>query len=73
MCDSTKSGMDLKTKKEVREEITVEEEELFLQKGLLGQVSAECLLHTIYFYCGKLFGTFEIFQYYFERKFHYFR
>ena len=44
------------TKSEVREEIAVEEEELFWQKGLLGKASAECLLHTIYFYCGKLFG-----------------
>lgn len=56
MRDSTKSGIDLKTKKEKREEITAEEEELFWMKGLLGKSSAKCLLHTIYFYCGKIFG-----------------
>ena len=44
MRDSTKNGVELKTKKEDREEITVEEEELFWQKGLLGDASAECLL-----------------------------
>lgn len=58
MRDSTTvgNGVDLNTKKEDRKEITVEEEELFWQKGLLGDSSAECLLHTISFFCGKLFG-----------------
>jgi hypothetical protein len=56
MRDATNSGVDIQTKKEVREEITLEEEEIFWQKGPLGQNSAECLLHSIYFYDGKLFG-----------------
>lgn len=56
MRDATKSGIDKETKKKTREEITLEEEELFWQMGLLGEKSAESLLHTIYFYNGKLFG-----------------
>ena len=45
-----------KTKREEGEEITVKGEEIFWKKGLLGRESAECLMHTIYFYCVKLFG-----------------
>ena len=35
MRDATKSGIDKETKKKPREEITLEEEELFWQMGLL--------------------------------------
>lgn len=56
MRDSTTNGVDLNKKKQDRKEITVEEEELFWQKGLLGDSSAECLFHTISFFCGKMFG-----------------
>ena len=57
--------MDLKTNKEEREEITVEEEELLWEKGLLGDASAECLAHNLLLLWeagdltvnrGKLFG-----------------
>lgn len=56
MRDATKNGVDLKTKKDVRNEVTLGEEELLWRKGLLGNNTAECLLNTIYFYNGKLFG-----------------
>ncbi|KAK3750749.1 hypothetical protein QZH41_019670 [Actinostola sp. cb2023] len=36
MRDATKKGIDLKCKKDIRDEITMEEEELFWRKGLLG-------------------------------------
>jgi len=35
---------------------TEEEETMFWTKGLLGTNSAESLVNTVYFYCGKLFG-----------------
>ena len=54
MRDATKHGIDLKTKKEERSEISVEEEELLWQKGLLGAKTAECLLNTMHFYNGTL-------------------
>jgi hypothetical protein len=47
MRDATKKGVDLKTKKDIRNDITLEEEELFWRKGLLGHDTAECLLNTI--------------------------
>ena len=56
MRDATRSGVDIQTRKEPQEEITTEEEDIFWQKGLLGENSAECLLHTVYFYNDKLFG-----------------
>ena len=56
MRDAAKKGVEVKCRKDVRGEITLEEEELFWTKGLLGCHSAECLLNTIYFYNGKLFG-----------------
>lgn len=56
MRDGTKHGIDLATKKEERTEITVEEEDILWKKELLGAQTAECLLNTIYFYNGKLFG-----------------
>ena len=49
MRDATKKGIDLKCKKDIRDEITMEEEELFWRNGLLGRDKAECLLNTIYF------------------------
>ena len=56
MRDAAKKGVEVKCRKDLRGEISVEEEGLFWTKGLLGCDSAECLLNTIYFYNGKLFG-----------------
>jgi hypothetical protein len=55
MRDAAK-GVEVKCRKDLRGEISVEEEELLLAKELLGCNSAECLLNTIYFCNGKLFG-----------------
>ena len=41
---------------DTREEITEDEEGILREKGLLGGHSAESLMHTIYFYNGKVFG-----------------
>ena len=51
-----RTGMTAKTRKEEKEAITEEEEELFWEKGLLGNSSCKSLLNTVYFYNGKLFG-----------------
>ena len=56
MKDATKKGLSVKFKKAERQEVTAEEEELFWSKSLLGSETAECLLNTVYFYHGKLFG-----------------
>ena len=56
MKDATKEGLSVKFKKAERQEVTAKEEELFWSKGLLGNETAECLLNTVYFYNGKLFG-----------------
>ena len=56
MKDATRAGMTAKTRKEEKEAITEEEEELFWEKGLLGNSSSKSLLNTVYFYNGKLFG-----------------
>ena len=56
MKQATADGVANKTKKPDREEITEEEENAFWDKGLLGPHTAKSLLHTIYFYNGKLFG-----------------
>ena len=56
MKESTKKGFGLKNTKPQREPVTAEEEEILWSKGLLGGNSATSLLHTIYFYNGKLFG-----------------
>ena len=45
-----------KTKKEDKEAITAEEEKILWEKNLLVCHNAKSLLHTIYFYNGKLFG-----------------
>ena len=39
-----------------KEPVSDEEEERMYQQGLLGEASAKTLLHTIYFYKGKIFG-----------------
>ena len=46
----------LKPKKEEKEAVTGEEEELFWSKGLLGCGTAKSLLNTVYYYNGKMFG-----------------
>lgn len=56
MKDATKEGLSVKFKKAERQEVTAEEEELLWSKGLLGNKTAECLLNTVYYYNGKLFG-----------------
>ena len=54
-----RTGMTAKTRKEEKEAITEEEEELFWEKGLLGNSTSKSLLNTVYFYNGKLFGLTE--------------
>lgn len=56
MREGTREGLSTKCKKPERREITAEEEEMMWAKGVLGTETAECLLHTIYFYNGKMFG-----------------
>ena len=56
MKEATKLGYGVKCKKPTREEISAEDEELLWSKGLLGAISAKTLLHTVFFYNGKLFG-----------------
>ena len=56
MKQSTADGVANKTKKEERSDITEEDERTMWNKGLLGCNTAKCLLRTIYFYNGKLFG-----------------
>ena len=46
----------VKNLKEQKQGFTVEEEEVMWQKGVLGNSTAKILLHTIYFYNGKIFG-----------------
>ena len=56
MKDSTRQGVSLQTKKEDKEAVTDEDEEKFWSGGLFGSGTAKQLLHTIYFYNGKMFG-----------------
>ena len=56
MKNATTCGIAEASKKAERTEITDEEEKTLWEKGLLGGLTAESLLHTIYFYNGKLFG-----------------
>ena len=56
MKDSTRQGVSLQTKKEEKEAVTDEDEEKFWSAGLFGSGTAKQLLHTIYFYNGKMFG-----------------
>ena len=53
--DATANGIDVASKKKLRSEITEEEEIVLWQKMLLGRHTAESLMHTMYFYNGKLF------------------
>ena len=54
---ATKGGIAQKCKMDYREEITEDEEAIWLwEKGPLRGFSAELLMYTIYFYNGKLFG-----------------
>ena len=55
--DATREGVHLKSKKEEKEAVSDEEEELFWRlTDLLGTSTAKSLLNTVYFYNGKLFG-----------------
>ena len=56
MKQASADGLRNKTKKPDKEGITEEEENTFWEKNLLGSQTAKSLLHTIYFYNGKLFG-----------------
>ena len=56
MKDATRCGLTVSTKKDEKEAITDEEEDLFWSKGLMGTGSSNSLLNTVYFYNGKLFG-----------------
>ena len=53
---ATRCGLTVSTKKDEKEAITDEEEDLFWSKGLMGTGSSNSLLNTVYFYNGKLFG-----------------
>lgn len=56
MKDGTRVGLHLKNKKEEKEAISDEAEELFWSLNLLGTSTAKSLLNTVYFYNDKLFG-----------------
>ena len=56
MEDATKYGVAQASKMEEKKEITEKEEAILWNKGLLGSNTAESLLHSVYFYNGKLFG-----------------
>jgi hypothetical protein len=56
MKQGTRQGDTITSKKPEREEETEEEEEILWRKGLLGGHSAKALMHTMYYYNGKLFG-----------------
>lgn len=56
MKDATRCGLTVSTKKDEKEAITDQEEDLFWSKGLMGTGSSNSLLNTVYFYSGKLFG-----------------
>ena len=56
MKDATREGLHVKNKKEKKESVTEEEEELFWNLNLLGMSTSKSLLNTVYFYNGKLFG-----------------
>jgi integrase len=56
MRQATHVGVGKESKKEERHGITLEDEKIMWEKGSLGCLTAKCLLDTIYFYNGKLFG-----------------
>ena len=53
--DATKFGVAIGSKKVEHKEITAEQETQLWEKGLLGTATAVTLLHTVYFYNGKIF------------------
>ena len=56
MKHATKSGIAVACKKEKRKEMTAEEESLLCMGEMtIGAITAESLLHTVYFYIGKIF------------------
>lgn len=55
MKDATRAGVTLKNKKEEKMPVTENEDQKFWKLGLLGCKSAKSLLHTVYYYNGKLF------------------
>ena len=56
MREANKLGVAQERKMTERKEITEEEESKLWKLNLLGKTTAESLLHTLYFYNGKLFG-----------------
>lgn len=56
MREANKLGVAQESKMAERKEITEEEESKLWKLNLLGKTTAESLLHTVYFYNGKLFG-----------------
>ena len=56
MKDCTRAGVALQTKREEKEAVSDEDEELFWRNRLLGQSTAKSLQNSIYFYNGKTFG-----------------
>ena len=56
MKDGVREGLHIKFKKEEKKFVTAEEERKFWEMNLLGTSSAKSLLHTVYFYNGKIFG-----------------
>ena len=57
MKHATKSGIAVACKKEERKEVTAEEESLLcMGERTIGATTAESLLHTVYFYIGKIFS-----------------
>ena len=56
MKDTTSHGLYLKNKKDEKEAVTKEREELLRGFNLLRTSKAKSLLNTVYFYNGKLLG-----------------
>lgn len=56
MKDVIREGLYVKNKKEEKEFVIEEEEELFWNLNLLGMLIVKFLLNIVYFYNGKLFG-----------------
>ena len=55
MKDATRQGVYLESKRPEKEAVTVEDEELFWEKGLLGSGTAKSLLNSVYYFNGKMF------------------
>ena len=56
MKDAARAGVTLTNKKKENVLVTENKEQKFWEMGLLGCKSAKSLLHTVYYYEGKLFG-----------------